>query len=367
MDPTHTRLRRMRRLLPVVAIVLPGILIALTLLQPGENLGYDYEAYVRAAQRFLDGQPLYDPQVEQAGGFAVYLYPPPFALAMVPFALLPDALGTWLWMALLVGCFVAGVAALPVPATVRWLVLLLGGINWPVLYGLRLGQVGPILFLLFCLCWRWLDRQERFGIAAALGAIVKVQPGLLLAWALLTRRWRAVVAGSVVLLVVGAVTTLVVGTGAWSDYVSLLRAIGGNPVTTEHNFAPGAVAFQLGAPESVAVLIQAVTVIATVLVVLAAIRWSTAEQSLICAIVASQLVSPLLWDHYAIVLLIPAAYLLARGHAWGVAIPLVTVFPVALFLPPLVYPVVFAVGLVAPLVVGRRGTNDGPTGPEWVR
>ena len=43
------------------------------------------------------------------------------------------------------------------------------------------------------------------------------------------------------------------------------------------------------------------------------------------AVVATQLISPLLWDHYAVVLLVPTAWLLARGAWWALAIPLATV------------------------------------------
>ena len=39
-------------------------------------------------------------------------------------------------------------------------------------------------------------------------------------------------------------------------------------------------------------------------------------------IVASQLLTPLLWDHYAVILLLPVAWLLERGRSWAVAFPL---------------------------------------------
>src|SRR5262249_31402946 len=74
----------------------------------GAPLGYDFEAYLPAAQRLLHGQPLYDPSFSVAGGFAIYLYPPPFALAVVPFALLPSTLATWAWLVALVAAFVVG-------------------------------------------------------------------------------------------------------------------------------------------------------------------------------------------------------------------------------------------------------------------
>ncbi len=356
-----------RRILPVVALALTALGLLVAFLPQGEGLAYDYQAYVRAAQRILDGQPLYDPSVEAAGGFAVFLYPPPFALSMVPFALLPDTVAMWAWLGLTAAAFIAGVAALPVSRDVRWLILLLGGFDWPVLYGIRLGQVSALLFLLFALCWRWLDRQERFGVAVAVGALVKVQPGLLLGWALLTRRWRAVAVGVGVAVAASAAATLVVGVAAWSDYLRLLSAVNA-PVTTQHNFTPGAIAYQLGAAEPVATAIQILALGLTVVAVLAAIRWATLEASLIVAIVASQLLSPLLWDHYAVILLIPTAWLLVRGHVWAIVIPLATWFPLVGLTPPAAYPVLFGIGLVAPLVVGvrerrGRGTNGSATAP----
>jgi hypothetical protein len=353
--------------LRIVAIVLPAVCVGAILSTAGSTLGYDYEAYVRAAQRILDGQPLYDPAVDLAGGFAIYLYPPPFAIAMIPFALLPSSLGPWPWIGLLIGAFVVGVAAMPASATVRWLVLLLGGIDWPVLYSVKLGQVTILLFLLFVLAWRWLDRPAPLGMASAAGVIVKLQPALLLVWAALTGRWRAVAVGLGALAIAAVVATVIVGAGAWADYVSLLGRVS-EPVTTPHNFTPGAIAYQLGAGESVAGGVQVGSMALALLAVLAAARWAAPDASLLTAIVASQLLSPLLWDHYAAVLLLPTAWLLQRGHWWAVLIPLSTNLLLVGLFPAVVYPIAFAVALIAPLVVGwrRGGTFGAVTTPGWV-
>ena len=37
---------------------------------------------------------------------------------------------------------------------------------------------------------------------------------------------------------------------------------------------------------------------------------------------ASQLLSPVLWDHYAMLLLLPVAWLIDRGQWWAVRVPL---------------------------------------------
>jgi hypothetical protein len=65
------------------------------------------------------------------------------------------------------------------------------------------------------------------------------------------------------------------------------------------------------------------------------------------AVIATQLVSPILWDHYAVVLLLPTAWLLDRGRRWAVLIPLATPVLLVGLIPGVVYPVVFACTLVA--------------------
>ena len=69
------------------------------------------------------------------------------------------------------------------------------------------------------------------------------------------------------------------------------------------------------------------------------------------AVVATQLLSPILWDHYAMLLLLPAAWLIDRGHRWAILVPLATPVFLVGAIPPAAYPVAFAVTLVALLLV----------------
>jgi alpha-1,2-mannosyltransferase len=254
---------------------------------------------------------------------------------------------------LLLGAFGLGVWLMPVSATVRWTTVLLAGLSWPFLYALKLGQIGPILFLLFAAGWRWLDDPVRVGASAGLGAILKIQPGLVLVWALLTRRPRAVLAGGVLIVVAALVAAVVTGPRSWLDYAVLLRAVS-DPIQTAHNFTPGAMAWQLGAPIAVAATVQVgVTLLVIGAVVVAALR-ASAEASYLVVVVASQLLSPILWDHYALLLLLPTAWLLQRGLWWAVALPLATALPLVWAMPPIVYPLSFAAGLLVPLAIGLR-------------
>ncbi len=350
--------RLARAALPIVAILCFAAVIGATVAVAGDTLGFDFLAYHQAATRLLAGAPVYDLGFEASGAFGLFYYPPTFVPIVLPFGLLSATTAVWVWTGLLVAAFFVGVAILPVSATVRWWTVLLAGLSWPFAYAVKLGQVGPILFLCFAVGWRWLDDPVRLGLSGALGAAIKLQPGLILVWALLTGRYRAVIVGAIGLLVLAVAATLTAGTGSWADFITLIRQVS-DPITTAHNFTPGAIAYQLGLSSDVAGLIQLASTVAVLIAVVVAARFATAEASYLVAVVASQLLSPILWDHYAMLLLLPVAYLLSAGRWWALAIPLVTAFPLVGITPPVVYPIVFWVALVATAVVGIRSRANG--------
>jgi hypothetical protein len=94
--------------------------------------------------------------------------------------------------------------------------------------------------------------------------------------------------------------------------------------------------------------------------VIAAARLATAEASFLVAAVASQLLSPILWDHYALLLLLPVAYLLAAGRWWAIVIPLATAIPLVNVTPAVIYPIAFWATLLIVLVVGVQARRREP-------
>lgn len=331
--------------------------VGATIAVAGDTLGYDFRAYQQAAVRLIDGQPLYDTSFHAAGGFGLFYYPPTFAPLILPFGWLAETAAVWTWTAILLVCFGIGVALLPVARTVRWWIVLLAGLSWPFVYAIKLGQVGPILFLLFSIGWRWLKDPLRLGVGVGLGTAIKLQPALVLVWAVLMRRWMVALFGSALLVVMGVGATLLAGTSAWSEFARLIGQVG-DPITTAHNVTPGAVAYQLGVPVGAAWVIQWTSVVVTLGLVVVAARWATAEASYLVAVVASQLVSPILWDHYAVLLLLPVAYLCARGRWWALLIPLATSIPLIGVTPAIAYPVCFAMAMAATLVVGVQAKRS---------
>lgn len=345
-----------RAALPIVACWVFGLFVVLSLRFAGDTLGFDFLAYHQAAVRVIDGQPLYDLSFQTTGGFGLFYYPPTFAPLILPFGVLPATTAVWVWTGVLIAAFVVGVAVLPVTRTVRWWMILLAGLSWPFLYAVKLGQVGPILFLLFAIGWRWLDDPVRLGASTALGTAIKLQPAIIFVWMALSRRWSAVLVGVLILGVLALLATLLAGVGIWSDFVTLVRQVG-DPIRTEHNVTPGAIAYQLGVSADVAAVIQLLSTILVLAAIAAAARWATSEAAYLVAVIASQLLSPVLWDHYAMLLLLPVAYLCAAGRWWALLIPLVSAFPLVGVTPLIAYPICFAVALAATLGVGIRAAD----------
>ena len=171
-------------------------------------------------RRVLDGGSAYDQGFTLAGAGGLFFYPPTFVPLVLPLALMPVEAATWAWTAMMLVAFALAVVSMPVAWRTRWLVVLLAGLSWPFVHNIKLGQVGPLLLLLFALAWRWRDRPVLFGVLSALGACLKVQPVLLLVWAAIRRQWPAVIAAIVTFGILAGIALLVTGPGAWSDFAS---------------------------------------------------------------------------------------------------------------------------------------------------
>ena len=112
------------------------------------------------------------------------------------------------------------------------------------------------------------------------------------------------------------VTLPLVGVGAGPTTSTLLRTVS-EPITTPTTSRPARSPTRRASRPARRPVIQWLVVAATLAVVVVAARVLTAEASFMVAVVASQLISPILWDHYAIVLLLPVAWLMSRGPLVG--------------------------------------------------
>ena len=348
------------RLLPPLAlgVLLLFVGVAVWAAARAGTLGFDYLSYDSAVRRFLAGGVLYDQNFDTTGPFGLFYYPPPFVLIALPLTLLPPELDAWLASIALTAIFLAAVAILPVSTRVRWTIVLLGGLSWPLVYAIKLGQVGPILLLTFAIGWRWMDRPMRIGLATAVGTAIKLQPIVILAWAFVTGRRRAVVIGLVAFLVLAVAGTVIAGPTSWLDQLGLLIRLS-KPVSTPNNVTPGRLAFEAGLGDSTAWAIQVAWWIVVGLTVLFVIWKGSNEASYLAVVTASQAVSPILWDHYALMLLLPTAWLLQRRVWIAALIPLATALPLLEVTPRVAYPISYAAMLA--LIVWQRRPNGLPS------
>jgi hypothetical protein len=340
-------------LLPVAAIAVLGSFLVLALAMAGSTLGYDFLAYHAAAERLLTGRSAYDLTFESAGAFGLFYYPPTFLPLVLPFGALGPVVATWLWTALLIGAFGLGVALMPVPRSIQWWIVLLAGLSWPFVYSIKLGQVGSLLFLSFAAGWRWMDRPLALGLSAAAGSAIKLQPVLLLGWAITTGRRRAALLGALALALLGVGATLLAGLAGWLDFAAVLRQLG-DPIVNEHNMAPGAVFYRLGMPLEMASVLQLMSTAAVLTLAIVAASRATAQASFLATVVASQMVWPVVWEHYAMLLLLPVAYLLSIGWRWAAIIPLATATVLVAVTPAIAYPIAFYATLIATVAAGIR-------------
>lgn len=331
-DPAFRRL-----VIALVAVILVAFrILQFALFTTQIQWGYDFSAYWSAAGHLLGGDPIYS-AAQLAGPYApqeqfLYLYPPPLAAAAIPFAaLVPDdyRLAAWGWTALGAAILVAVILAIArseglverLRGSLRlgpW-ILVAAAIGFPPVIGeLVLGNVHLVLLGLLGAAWLGVrsgtaNGERLAGIAVGVAALIKVFPGLILLWFILTRRWQAAAFVFVGIVAATLVTLPFTGTGPWLDYPTVLFNLSA-PSDTTDTLAP-----TVWLAEVIGFLPARLLVAATALALVAwsALR-STARMSYAVAVLASVLVAPALYHHYLAILVLPFLLLLAerRSLAW---------------------------------------------------
>ncbi|HEY7936133.1 MAG TPA: glycosyltransferase family 87 protein [Candidatus Limnocylindrales bacterium] len=203
-----------RRYPPIALVVLAAIGAMFVLVVAGRSwtAGQDEHAYWLAAQRLLNGQPLYDATATSVTPFA-YWYPPTLAQVLVPVAaILPSRAFDIAWVALEILCLLW---------IARWrpLVALALVVFLPITVELSFTNVHLVLAALIVLGLR------RWPWAFAIGAAIKIAPGLGILYFLLRRRWRdaglAIAVGLVILAI-----SVALGPTAWSGFIATVQSRG---------------------------------------------------------------------------------------------------------------------------------------------
>jgi hypothetical protein len=189
--------------------------------------------------------------------------------------------------------------------------------------------------VLFCsvVAWRFLDRS--IG-AAAIAFAITVRPtfAIYLVWWALRRRWRLAVVCLGTGLGIVLLTLPVVGIGAYRDFLTLLRNL--SDVTgVPNNMDFGSSLARLGVPVAVSTAALLLGYAVAVGAIVVSLRRG-AEISFLVTLGATLLLSPLLWDHY-LVLVLPVIGFLLERRAWaGAILALLTLFWMPAWMAPFI-------------------------------
>lgn len=295
-----------------------------------ENIGsdeLDLVAYYDGAERLRAGLPLYREQVDLRRENIQYVYPPLTALVFLVFPTYPAA--WWGWAAFSAACMLATVWLLlrelgPLLRRrvdpVWWLILIIALLNYPpVVSHLLWGQVQLQIALLLTGAWLCLRRGREYTAGALIGVAiaVKLYPLLLFAPLLAARRWRAVALALATALGITALSFLLAGPGAFTQYFTQVlpeinQTLGNNnpkgySLTTMLKYLLGDSGVVVGLSLALrALILGAVT--------LAAARMKDApDRALALGVTTLVLVTPTVWTHYFVLLYLPWLELLARA------------------------------------------------------
>jgi len=193
---------------------------------------FDFAAYYYAAVRLAAGHALY-PQLSgdfTIGDLGLYLYPPPVAVAFLPFTVLPIEVASVIWSVLLLALAAAVIGALTrgVDPQRRPLAAGLLVLSIPLQTEVANGNLTLATLALLLGVWSLRRRPAASGVLLAVALLVKLLPGLAVPFLIVAGRSRIV--GAALL----ALAVLVVGGwpwlgAAWLDYARLLQFLAASP------------------------------------------------------------------------------------------------------------------------------------------
>jgi hypothetical protein len=194
----------------VVGAIAGAVLTDITQL-PSQALR-DWHLYLKAADRWTSGQPVYlqGPVTAIPADRTNYpfLYPPMTLPLFAAFAALPGPLADALWICLSIASVCLAFRLFGVPA--RWWLPLL---SWaPVFQGLYVGNVAVPVALLFAAAPWW-------GAGLVVTGVFKLYSGLASLWLVRERRLRSLAAGIGIVVALGVLTLPLTGFDLWRQWL----------------------------------------------------------------------------------------------------------------------------------------------------
>lgn len=273
----------------------------------------DFGVFLGAGDAVLDGRSPYPEGELLPPPVAYYVYPPPLAFAAAPLTALEPGHASTIWTLLGIAALIGGLLVLGVRDPRCHVVALL----YPgTRVALEYGAIGTFLVLLVALGWRYRERTAAAAGATAGAVVLKVFLWPLLVWHALAGRVRTAVAAAAAGAALALGTWAAIGFEGLADYPRVLRDL--TDLEAEETYSVFALARAAGLPElgaqAVAVLLGAA---------LLALAWRAARsgrdegerRTLILVLAAALALTPILWIHYLVLLVVPVALARPRFSA----------------------------------------------------
>jgi alpha-1,2-mannosyltransferase len=271
----------------------------------------DLLVFLRAGDAVLAGGNPYpaDLASPEVYSHSAFVYPYLAAWPFAPLAALPTVVATTLFAVASVAA-VTGAWALAGqrnPAT-----LALVALSSVAIIGFQMGTLNALFLLALVAAWRFRDRAVAVGLIVAVLVVAKLFLVPLIAWLVLSRRWKAAAyaVGTAGSLLVAGWLLGPIGMGDYLEMVSLLA----EKESVQSSSLAGRLAY-LGTPFSTAQLVAYGAGLLVIGVGFLLARWRGAEEITYAAcVVGALLATPIVWNHY---LLLLAAPLLVAGAGTG--------------------------------------------------
>ena len=260
-------------------------------------------AYLPAADAVLDGDSPYpaldDPILEDQKG---YVYPPQLVLALVPLTPLPidvSAVLVTLGLLALLGLTLRVVGVRDVrcyAAAVLWV---------PSVSALLLGNISIPLAFAAAVAWRYRDTVRLPAWALGLAVSAKLLMWPLLVWTAATRRFAVTIWAVVIGVCAALGAWALIGFDGFTGYPDLLRRL--SEIQSERSYSLVGMAATVGLPAEVGKALTFVVGVGLLAGCVAFARRRDDFRSFTCAVAATLALSPIVWLHYLVVLLVPMA------------------------------------------------------------
>jgi hypothetical protein len=276
------------------------------------NPGWDSRfAYLQAAESVLEGKSPYpsvdDPILVEDKG---YVYPPQLAFAFVPLTPLPVDVAAGIAIIMSLTAVLAALAVVGVRDVRCYAAVLVWAPAWNAIEN---ANVSAALTLAVALVWRF--RATVWPLAAALGLAVSTKLFLwpLIVWAVATRRLRA----AWLALALGTAITF----AAWAAidfksltaYPALVSRI--SEIQAERSYSIPGMAAALGFDPVVGQALMLIAGAALLVVGVNLGRHGDDRRAFTCALAATLALTPIVWQHYLAILVVPLALARPRFSA----------------------------------------------------